>query len=181
MTLVICQKSSNPTPTGWVRSGGASTRSHGSEAGARAILALGALGLENKSRVRGCAHRNRMRPISARGPGRDNPAPWARIINAWDTTDSYAMRPVNVCQEAGESYATEHDRILHLGARSSCPNGRRANPTAWDPTNPVLWGPTLLPHSRRANPTAWEDAQILRHGTRITLRHWRPLFSREAL
>ena len=55
---LICQKSSKRTLTGGVRSGGASTRSPRSGASARAILALGALGSEIKSRVRGHTHRN---------------------------------------------------------------------------------------------------------------------------
>jgi hypothetical protein len=156
MTLVICQKPSKPTPsTGWVRSGGASTRSLRSEAGARAILALGALELENRSRVRGCAHSNRMRPISAR------PRP----------RQSCAMGPDN--QRMGHDRLLRHEasqcvpegrRILRHGTRPNpalcghtlLPPCRRANPTAWDPNNSALWGHTLLPPCRRANPRAWD-------------------------
>ena len=58
------------------------------------------------------------------------------------------------CQPDQPRYPSPHS--VPILATIHTAHSRRANPTAWDPNNPVLWGHALLPHSRRANPTAWD-------------------------
>ena len=99
MTLLIwfiCKKSSKPTPH---RTGGPVERAlAGTDRGRvrvrfwrfahwdwRSSLVCAAVRTET-----GCD-----RSVRGSQPGQDNPAPWPRIINAWDTTNSCAMGPVN--------------------------------------------------------------------------------------